>query len=146
MARDRDLRAVRVASNAGFTRLILAAALAVVGVVLLSWSTGVAGTTNTVEIKSRIILRESFPAFHGRVKSPNQACVQQRRVKLFKRKPNCDRRLLGKTRTNAAGKWEVIVDPLSSGAYWAVVTRRSEGAAGTIFVCLRDKSKTVVVD
>lgn len=146
MARDRDLCAVRPAPNTGFTRLTLAAVLALVGVVVLSWSTSVAGTTNTVEIKSRIILRETFPAFHGRVKSPNQACIQQRRVKLFKRKPNGDRKLLGRTRTNSAGKWKVIVDPLSSGAYWAVVKRRSEGAAGTIFVCLRDKSKTVVVD
>jgi hypothetical protein len=40
----------------------------------------------------------------------------------------------------------VIVDPLSSGAYLAVVKQREEGTAGTIFVCLRDKSKIVGVD
>ena len=32
---------------------------------------GVAGATNTVEIDSQIVLRESFPAFHGKVKSSN---------------------------------------------------------------------------
>jgi hypothetical protein len=66
--------------------------------------------------------------------------------KLYRTTAAGGRVLLGRDRTNAAGKWEVIVDPLTSGAYHAVVRRRSEGAAGTIFVCLRDRSKTVVVD
>ena len=40
----------------------------------------------------------------------------------------------------------MIVDPLKSGAYLAVVKQRSEGTAGTIFVCLRDRSQIAVVD
>ena len=40
----------------------------------------------------------------------------------------------------------MIVDPLSSGVYRAVVKQRSEGTAGTIFVCLRDKSSRAIVD
>jgi len=105
-----------------------------------------AGATNTVEIGSTIKMRQSFPAFHGKVKSSNDACEQNRLVKLFKKRRNGGRRLLGKTHTDAAGKWEVIVDPLSSGVYRAVVKQRSEGTAGTIFVCLRDKSRQAVVD
>jgi hypothetical protein len=130
-------------SRALTPRLALAAvlALAVSGLVA---SAGAA--TNTVEIKSRIIMRESFPAFHGKVRSPNEACAQNRVVKLFKKKRNGGRRLLGKTHTNGKGKWKVVVDPLSSGVYRAVVKRRSEGTAGTIFVCLRDSSKRVAVD
>ncbi len=105
-----------------------------------------APATNTVEINSRIIIRQTFPAFHGKVKSSNHACVQNRVVKLFKKKRNGGRRLLGKTHTNGAGKWKVIVDPLKSGVYRAVVKRRAEGTAGTIFVCRRDGSKRVFVD
>ncbi|HEY8001191.1 MAG TPA: hypothetical protein VID76_04575, partial [Solirubrobacterales bacterium] len=107
---------------------------------------GVAGATNTVEIDSAIILRETFPAFHGKVTSSNDACIQDRLVKLFKKKRNGGRKLLGKTHTDLAGKWEIIVDPLSSGVYRAVVKQRAEGTAGTIFVCLRDKSSLAVVD
>jgi hypothetical protein len=118
----------------------------VLALVLSGSAIGVAGATNTVEIDSAIILRETFPAFHGKVTSSNEACVQQRLVKLFKKKRNGGRKLLGKTHTDLAGKWEIIVDPLSSGVYRAVVKQRAEGTAGTIFVCLRDKSNQAVVD
>jgi hypothetical protein len=107
---------------------------------------GIAGATNTVQIDSTIKLRNSFPAFHGKVTSPNQACADNRLVKMFKKKRSGGRKLLGKTHTDINGKWEVIVDPLSSGAYLAVVKQREEGTAGTTFVCLRDKSKIVGVD
>jgi hypothetical protein len=124
--------------------------LALTAVLALAFSgltISAAPATNTVEINSRIIMRSNFPAFHGRVKSPNEACVDNRLVKLFKKKSlGGDRKLLGKTHTDEKGKWEVIVDPLSSGAYWAVVKQREEGTAGTTFVCLRDKSKRAVID
>ena len=124
-------------------KLALAAILALVGSGL---AISAANATNTVEIDSQIILRETFPAFHGKVKSSNEACVQNRLVKLFKKKRSGGRKLLGKTHTDSAGHWEVIVDPLSSGVYRAVVKQRAEGTAGTIFVCLRDKSQRAVVD
>lgn len=122
------------------------ALIAVLALVVSGLAVATAPARNTVEIKSRIIMRTSFPAFHGKVKSPNDACVQNRVVKLFKKRRNGGRRLLGKTHTNNDGKWKVIVDPLSSGAYRAVVKRRAEGTAGTVFVCLRDSSKLAVVD
>ena len=124
-------------------KLALAAIVALVGSGL---AISAANATNTVEIDSQIILRETFPAFHGKVKSSNEACVQNRLVKLFKKKRSGGRKLLGKTHTDSAGKWAVIVDPLSSGVYRAVVKQRAEGTAGTIFVCLRDKSRRAVVD
>ena len=121
--------------------LIAVSALATSGLAVTA-----APATNTVEINSRIVMRQSFPAFHGKVKSSNEACVQNRLVKLFKKKRNGGRRLLGKTHTSNDGKWAVIVDPLSSGVYRAVVKRRAEGTAGTTFVCRRDSSKRAVVD
>ena len=123
--------------------------LALTAVLALAFSgltISAAPATNTVEINSRLIMRPNFPAFHGRVKSPNNACEDNRLVKLFKKKRSGGRKLLGKTHTDSAGHWEVIVDPLSSGVYRAVVKQRAEGTAGTIFVCLRDKSQRAVVD
>ena len=119
---------------------------AVLALVLSGLTISAAPATNTVEINSRLIMRPNFPAFHGRVKSPNNACVDNRLVKLFKKKRSGGRKLLGKTHTDLEGKWEIIVDPLISGSYRAVVKERAEGTAGTTFVCLRDKSKLSVVD
>lgn len=124
-------------------KLALTAVLALAVAVL---AVAAAPATNMVAIDSRILMRQTFPAFHGKVKSPNGACVENRVVKLFKKKRNGGRRLLGKTHTNSKGKWKVIVDPLKSGVYRAVVKRRAEGTAGTIFVCLRDGSKRAFVD
>jgi hypothetical protein len=105
-----------------------------------------ASATQTVHISSEIKLRNHFPAFHGRITSSNDACEQGRSVKLFKLKRNGTKKLLGQTISDIEGKWEVLVDPLKSGAYFAVAQRREEGTAGTIFVCDRAKSRIVAVD
>ena len=70
-----------------------------------------------------------------------QACAQNRLVKMFKKRRNGGRKLLGKTHTDVNGKWEISSTRSTPGVYLAVVKQREEGAAGTIFVCLRDKSK-----
>jgi len=101
--------------------------------------------TNVVKIDSKVTISHHAPAFHGRVKSDNHACEVGRNVKLFKRRHGPDQ-FLGHDETNHKGRWKVGVNPLSSGAYYAKVTRREEGTAGTIYVCRRDRSKTVVVD
>ena len=129
------------------TKLTLRIALAAALTLAASGSSlAVAGGTNTVTIDSEIVMRDSFPAFHGKVKSSNSACLQPRLVKLFKQRRNGGRKLLGTAHTDSAGRWQVIVDPLSSGAYRSVVKQREEGTAGTIFVCARDKSRIIAVD
>jgi hypothetical protein len=105
-----------------------------------------AGAGQSVELNGHVKIRNSFPAFHGKVKAHNAACVEQRRVKLFKQRRNGGRKLLGFDQTDNDGKWFVEVDPLKSGVYFAVAKRREEGTAGTIFVCLRAKSRTLAVD
>jgi hypothetical protein len=102
--------------------------------------------TQTVHIASEIKLRNHAPAFHGRIVSDNDACEQGRSVKMFKQKRNGGKKLLGTTTSDLEGKWQVLVDPLSSGAYFAVAQKRKEGTAGTIFVCDRAKSRIVAVD
>jgi hypothetical protein len=101
--------------------------------------------TNVVKIDSKVTISAHAPAFHGRVKSDNHACETGRKVKLFKRRHGPDH-LLGHDETNHRGRWQVGMNPLSSGAYYAKVTRREEGTAGTIYVCRRDRSRTRVVD
>ena len=100
----------------------------------------------TVHITSEIKLRNNAPAFHGRIVSDNDACEAARSVKLFKERRNGGKKLLGATTSDLEGKWQVLVDPLSSGAYFAVAQKREEGTAGTVFVCDRAKSRIVAVD
>jgi hypothetical protein len=120
--------------------LIVGAAIATAAVAAIP-----ALATNVVKIDSQVTISHHAPAFHGRVKSDNHACEVGRNVKLFKRRHGPDD-FLGHDETNHKGRWKVGVNPLSSGAYYAKVTRREEGTAGTIYVCRRDRSKTVVVD
>ena len=122
-------------------QLVLAIALA-----LVMGASGTALATNTVKIDSKVKIRDRAPAFHGKVTADNNACAEQRRVKLFKKRRSGQRKLLGSTQSDDQGKWAVLVDPLKSGAYFAVARKRREGTAGTIFVCKRAKSRTVAVD
>jgi hypothetical protein len=127
------------------TKLALVAVVATAMLAALS-VTAFAGMTNEVSYPSKVRIKEEFPAFHGTVRASNDACVGDRRVKLFKERRGGGKKLLGKDKTEADGKWQVKIEPLKSGAYWAVVKRREEGTAGTTYVCLRDRSKTVAVD
>jgi hypothetical protein len=123
-------------------RLAVAACAALAGVAIAAIP---ALATQTVKIDSKVTISNNAPAFHGRVKSSNSACEQQRKVKLFKKRSGADK-LLGKDKTNNHGKWEIVVQPLKSGAYYAKVVRREEGTAGTIFVCRGDRSRTIPID
>ena len=107
-------------------------ALAVVAVPALA--------TQTVKINSKVTLSDNAPAFHGRVKSNNSGCEEQRKVKLFKHRSGADK-LLGKDKSNSHGKWKIETE-LKPGTYYAEVIRRKEGTAGTIFVCRSDRSRS----
>jgi hypothetical protein len=126
------------------TRITLAAALALVAALPTVASAGGAG--ETVEIDGALHIRNGFPAFHGRLIADNENCVEQRVVKLFKEKRSGGKTLLGTGTAENNGKWEVLVDPLESGAYFAVAPRVEQGTAGTIYACLRLKSRTLAVD
>ena len=102
--------------------------------------------TQVERIDSKVTISKKAPAFHGRVKSDKQPCVEQRKVELFKARRHRPDKLLGKDHTNHQGRWEVDVNPLRPGGYYAKVTRRSEGTAGTIHICRPDRSKFVGVD
>jgi hypothetical protein len=104
-----------------------------------------ARATRVVRIKSTVTISKKAPAFHGRVLSPNGACERGRKVKLFRVRSGPDK-LLGSTHTHKGGTWRIPTDLHGSAAYYAKVARRSEGTAGTIYVCRGDRSGTVTVD
>ena len=89
-------------------------------------------------------IRDSFPAFHGRIVTETGACNGLREIKLYERKRNGERKLLGRTMSDLNGKWSVIVDPLASGAYLATAPKDDRSDVG--FICERAKSRTLVVD
>ena len=122
------------------------ALLAAIALVLVP-AAALAGETNPpATVASGIKIRASFPAFHGRVVAENGSCNGPRPVKLFERKRNGDKRLYGRTSSDIDGHWQVIVDPLASGAYFAVAPRFRRNDGGFIFICERAKSRTLVVD
>jgi hypothetical protein len=123
-------------------RLALAAACAaVLGTAAIALAQG-----QTVEIEAAVKLRDSAPAFHGKVVADNENCVEDRTVKVFKQKRNGGKKLLGKDHAANNGKWTVLFDKVSSGGYFAVAPRVEQGTAGTIYDCLRAKSRVLAVD
>jgi hypothetical protein len=129
--------------NSSATKIALVAALVVAVIPALAFA---GGPGQTVEIESVVKIRNSAPAFHGRVIADNEACSAQRLVKTFKLRRSGGKKLLGSGTADDAGKWAVPFDKLGSGAYFAVAPRVEQGTAGTIYVCLRAKSRTLVVD
>jgi hypothetical protein len=91
---------------------------------------------------SKVTIANSFPAFHGKVKSKSDVCIERRRVKLFSQKPGKDT-LLGRTRTNARGRWKIKQDP-PSGVFYAKL--KKGGSASLGIKCGGDTSKPVVID
>jgi hypothetical protein len=54
--------------------------------------------------------------------------------------------VLGSTTTNASGHWRIVAQGsagITLGHFFAKVKRRSEGTAGTIFVCKAAVSPTI---
>ena len=124
------------------TRLRRSALAATVGCALTFGAVTPAGAD--MPFISKILLKESFPAFHGLVKSESVGCVGNREVRLFKERRKGEDKVLGKTRTMANGKWEILVDPLKSGVYYAKVNQAGTEATG--ITCLAHTSKKVVID
>lgn len=101
-----------------------------------------AQATRTVTIVSHITIKSHALKFSGRVTSSNAACRNGRKVTLY-RKPS---QVLGSTTTNSLGNWKITVTGsagITLGHFYAAVKKRSEGTAGTIYVCKAATSKTI---
>jgi hypothetical protein len=99
--------------------------------------------TRTVRISSHVTIKSAGLTFTGRVTASNAACDGRRRVKLYRRS---GRLLLGAATTNSSGHWKITVAGfagVSLGHFSASVKQRSEGTAGTIYVCKAATSPTI---
>jgi hypothetical protein len=98
-----------------------------------------AGATRTVRIESKVSIANHHGLhFVGRVIASNHACMEQRRVTLFRVIENGPDQALGHDVTGANGRWSVEVSGfagISLSHFYAKVKRRSEGTAGTIYLC-----------
>jgi hypothetical protein len=124
-------RVIRVAA-------LLASALAVA----LAGVLGTAAAVRTVRIATHVTIKSDGLTFSGRVTSSNAACQGQRRVTLY-REPS---QALASTTTRASGRWKITASGsagISLGRFYARVAQRSDGTAGTIYVCGTAKSATI---
>ncbi|GAC1436500.1 MAG: hypothetical protein NVSMB51_08020 [Solirubrobacteraceae bacterium] len=107
-----------------------------------AFGTAAADATQTVRIKSRISIRSTGLRFSGRVSAANAACQGARKVTLHRKLSQ----VLGSTTTDGAGRWTITVSGsagISLGRFYASVRQRSDGTAGTIYVCRAAKSQTI---
>jgi hypothetical protein len=85
-----------------------------------------------------IVVSIKFPAFHGTLSSPRKACLNGRKVKMY-RERNGKKKLLGRGTSNSKGKWKVPVGKnLTSGSYYATVAKNAK--------CKGDKSQVLNID
>ena len=112
--------------------------------ILIALAAIVPAGAQDMPFESKIRLKDSAPAFHGKVKSDSSLCVPNRKVRLFKvRRGSRPDKLLGKTRTDFEGRWEILRTP-KSGVYYAKVNQLAQETPQLL--CLPDKSKKVVID
>lgn len=106
-----------------------------------------ATATRTVRIASKVSIANHHGLhFVGRVSSSDHACVEGRKVTLFRVIENGPDQALGHDVTGSNGRWSLEVPGfagISLSHFYAKVKRRSEGTAGTIYVCQGDRSRTI---
>jgi Hemagglutinin repeat len=100
--------------------------------------------TRTVTITSHISIKSKSLTFSGRVTAKNAACDAGRKVTLYR----TSALKLGSATTSSSGHWKITASGsagISLGHFYAKVAKRSEGTAGTIYVCTAAKSKTIAL-
>jgi hypothetical protein len=106
-----------------------------------------AAATRTVHIPSKVSIANHHGLhFGGRVSSTNHACEQGRKVVLFRVIVNGPDQVMGRDTSDGEGRWGIEVSGfagISMSHFYAKVKRRSEGTAGTIYVCGADRSRTI---
>ena len=108
----------------------------------LAYGLTTAQATRTVTIASHITIKSKGLTFSGSVTSSNAACASGRKVTLYRKKSQ----VLGSTTTNSSGGWKITASGsagITLGHFYAKAKKRSEGTAGTIYVCKSATSKTI---
>jgi hypothetical protein len=119
-----------------------AAIAASVPALALAFGLTMAQATRTVGIASHITIKSHGLTFSGRVRSSNAACMNARKVTLYRKQSQ----VLGSATTNSVGSWRITASGsagITLGRFYARVKKRSEGTAGTIYLCRAATSKTI---
>lgn len=95
---------------------------------------------SSVSISSRV------PAFHGRVESGFEPCIDGRRVDLYRKSIGSPPKRIGGDETGSSGSWAIPVENLKAGAYYARAKPRKISAQGDATLCRIARSKLVIVD
>ena len=109
---------------------LVACALALASLVGLT----AAEATRIVRIAPHSSIKSIGLKFSGTVTSPNAACDSGRKVTLYRTNGN----VLGSATTGSSGRSKATASGSASitlGHFFAKVRQRSEGPAGTIYVC-----------
>jgi len=125
--------------NSAFRRALIAGS---VSLLLVSTVLAAADATRTVTISSHITIKSKGLTFSGNVTSSKAPCKRERKVTLY-RTPAL---ALGSTTTSSTGHWKITASGsagITLGHFYAKVKRRSEGTAGTIYVCKAATSRTI---
>jgi hypothetical protein len=91
------------------------------------------GETPVAHVSGTVYIGKNPPYFHGRVGAENETCAGPRPVKVFERLENGERDRIGITESDLSApraKWLLPVEP----------------EPGSIFVCLRAKSRTIEIN
>ncbi len=79
---------------------------------------------------TKVVVSLKFPAFHGSLKSADDGCLGGRKLAAI-RKASGKKKVLGRTTSNARGKWKIPVGRhLTSGEYTVVVAPKGECKGG----------------
>lgn len=120
----------------------LAALASLASALLLAGSLTPAAATRTVTVSSHITIKGKGLTFSGNVSASRAACKAGRKVALYR----TGSLLLGSATTNSSGRWKITVSGsagITLGHFYAKAKQRSEGTAGTIYVCKAATSPTV---
>jgi hypothetical protein len=101
-----------------------------------------AWATRTVHITSHISIVSHSLTFSGKVTASNSACDSGRHVTLYRTNGNN----LGSATTSSSGHWTITASGsagITLGRFYAKVRSRSDGTAGTIYVCGAATSATI---
>jgi hypothetical protein len=121
---------------------MLAVIATLVPALALAYGLTTAQATRTVTIASHITIKSKALTFSGSVTSSNPACRSPRKVTLYRKQSQ----VLGSTTTSSSGSWKITVSGsagITLGHFYAKAKKRSEGTAGTIYVCKATTSKTI---
>jgi hypothetical protein len=116
-------------------------ALVALAVTALGVGVAVAASHHTVKIDSKVTITKTSPVFAGKVKSSDSGCKPGRIVSLHV--VEMDNDVIGTDKTGPRGKWRIQFQGEGEAHYYASVSRRVEGAAGTTYICRHDTSPPI---